>query len=98
MTTKTDFRCICELKDTFKPARRGVISAAEAETVKNALELNTRTDIELCNVRDMVVMFYGQWADKSRDGNGQLAVEVLDAMSAICSFIYGMKWQRGIEG
>ena len=47
MTTKTDFHSIMELKENFKPKERGWIDQKEAAQVKNVLELDARTDIEL---------------------------------------------------
>ena len=52
MTTKTDFHSIMELKESFKPKERGWIDQEEAVQVKNVLELDARTDIELQNIRD----------------------------------------------
>lgn len=51
MTTKTDFYSIMELKENFKPKERGWIDQKEAAQVKNVLELDARTDIELQNIR-----------------------------------------------
>lgn len=67
MTTKTDFHSIMELKENFKPKERGWIDQKEAAQVKNVLELDARTDIELQNIRDMAVMLYGRWSSSSRE-------------------------------
>lgn len=95
MTTKTDFHAIQELKKKYTPKVRGIVSGEEAKII-----------IELQNIRDMVVMIYGKWFDKSRDQyledkkKGVQAVdksaEYLDAMSAITCVIDHEKFKRGM--
>ena len=53
MTTKTDFHSLMELKESFHPQGRRWINNGEAELIKRALELETRSNIELQNIRDM---------------------------------------------
>lgn len=107
MTTKTDYHAIMELKDKYTPAQRGIVNAAEVETITATLEIKSRNNIELQNVRDMTVMLYGQWADAMRkkdreaaEGDGaafEKAMEYMDAMSAICCVIDQEKFNRGME-
>lgn len=98
MTTKTDFHSIMELKENFKPKERGWIDQEEAAQVKKVLELDGRTDIELQNIRDMAVMLYGQWSSSSRaDGKYEEMDAYMDAMSATCAVVDGMKMRRGLE-
>lgn len=85
---------------------RGIVSGEEAKAIYEVLEIDKRNNIGLQNIRDMVVMIYGQWFDKSRDQyledkkNGVQAVdksaEYLDAMSAIICVIDYEKFKRGI--
>lgn len=85
---------------------RGIVSSEEAKTIYEVLEIDKRNNIELQNIRDMVVMIYGQWFDKSRDQyledkkKGAQAVdksaEYLDAMSAIICVIDYEKFKRGL--
>lgn len=67
MTTKTDFHAIQELREKYTPKVRGIVSGEEAKTICEVLEIDKRNNVELQNIRDMVVMIYGQWFDKSRD-------------------------------
>ena len=67
MTTKTDFHAIQELREKYAPKVRGIVSGEEAKAIYEVLEIDKRNNIELQNIRDMVVMIYGQWFDKSRD-------------------------------
>lgn len=106
MTTKTDFHAIQELREKSAPKVRGIVSGEEAKTIYEVLEIDKRNNIELQNIRDMVVMIYGQWFDKSRDQyledkkKGAQAVdksaEYLDAMSAIICVIDYEKFKRGL--
>lgn len=101
MTTKTDFHAIQELREKYTPKVRGIVSGEEAKTICEVLEIDKRNNIELQNIRDMVVMIYGQWFDKSRDQyledkkKGAQA-EYLDAMSAIICVIDYEKFKRGL--
>ena len=106
MTTKTDFHAIMELKEKYTPKRYGIVYADEAEIIKKVLEIEERTPIELQNIRDMVVMLYGQWADVERrpgEDSGKLERELnqaysyMDAMSAITYIIDAEKIGRGME-
>lgn len=105
MTTKTDFHSIMELRDKYTPAKRGIVNGAEAETINSVLEIKERSNIEIQNIRDMVVILYGQWSDKMREKykRGQdnesfdRSMEYMDAMSAICCVIDNEKLNRGLE-
>lgn len=99
MTTKTDFHSIMELKENFKPKERGWIDQKEAAQVKNVLELDVRTDIELQNIRDMAVMLYGRWSSSSRENGDYEEMDAyMDAMSAICAVVDDIKMRRGLGG
>ena len=102
MTTKTDYHAIIELKDKYAPTQRGIVSADEVETISTVLEIKARNNIELQNIRDMVVMLYGQWSEafhvKYRDNHDNDAfvksMEYMDAMSAITCVIDQEKVKR----
>ena len=97
MTTKTDFHSIMELKENFKPKERGWIDQKEAAQVKNVLELDARTDIELQNIRDMAVMLYGRWSSSSRENGDYEEMDAyMDAMRAICAVVDDIKMRRGL--
>lgn len=95
MTTKTDFHAIMELKKRYTPTQRGIVNDSEEELITATLELKSRTNIELQNVRDMVVMLYSQFAN--REGNDvRKTMELMDAMSVICGVIDQNKLERGM--
>ena len=98
MTTKTDFHSLMELKESFHPQGRRWINNGEAELIKRALELETRSNIELQNIRDMAVMLYERWSSSSRtDGKYEEMDAYMSAMSAICAIVDSIKVQRGLE-
>lgn len=96
--TKTDFHTVMELKEKFKPARKGVISDAEAAMASSVMELPERTDIEVQNIRDAVVAHYGTAADGAvRSGNSARAMDLMDAMSALTAVVDQEKCRRGLD-
>lgn len=96
MTTRTDYHAIMELRGKYVPARPGIASAAEIAMIREVLEISARNDIELQNVRDMTVMLYGRWADRKRESDIPAAMDLMDAMSAICGVIDAEKLDRGL--
>lgn len=96
MTTKTDFNALQELKYFYTPETRGIVTNSEATLIRDILELEQRNDIELQNIRDMMVMLYSQMAGREADGGGhKKAMQTMDAMSAICAVIDQEKFKRG---
>lgn len=87
MTTKTDFHSIRDLSERYHPAQRGIVNEAEIMLIREVLEVDSRTTIELQNVRDMTVMLYSKWADTAMDTDSKKAMELMDAMSAITCVI-----------
>lgn len=98
MTTKTDFHSIQELKEKYTPANCGFCTGAEVALIREVLELDARNNIELQNVRDMSVMLYGQWSNNLRSHERHAeAMQISDAMSAVCCVIDDEKFKRGME-
>lgn len=97
MTTKTDYHLISDLKSRYTPAQQGIVTAAEVEVILETLEIGSRNNIELQNVRDMLVMMYGRWTDSQQQKDDASAVmELMDAMSAITHVIDMEKSKRGL--
>lgn len=105
MVTKTDYHSIMELKEKYTPKQRGFVSKEEAEIIRSVLEIPERNDIELQNIRDMVVILYGQWAEHMREverrdndtAAGDMFSMFMDAMSAITHIVDVEKVRRGLE-
>lgn len=98
MTTKTDYHALKELQNIYHPVTRGIVTENEARTICNVLELDVRNDIELQNIRDMAVMLYSERAEQYRaDGDINIAIVEIDAMSAVCAVIDREKVKRRLE-
>ena len=97
MTTKTNFHAVVELKKRYTPACPSFVNANEVELIREVLGISARSDIELQNARDMVVMMYGKWADSLRQkDDASAAMQMMDAMSAITHVIDIEKSKRGM--
>jgi len=97
MTTKPDFNLIRDLQEVYTPKTRGIVSQTEIQLIKEKLELEQRTVIELRNVRNTVVMIYGRRADSFQDKDPSKMMELMDAMSAITAVIDEVLFNRGEE-
>ena len=95
MTTKPDFDAIQELDAVYSPKTRGVSTADEVATIKTVLGIQHRTNIELQNIRNAVVMLYGQKADSAKTDVNK-CLKIMDAMSAIVQVIDEEKSKRGM--
>lgn len=89
MVTKTNYHMLRELK--FEPAEFGVLSNAEVEQLRKYFQISERSDIELQNLRDFVVMYY---SEKMKD---KFNLKTEDLMSGIVGVIDQEKWNRGME-
>lgn len=94
--------------EPFKFQKWGFINKNEIEIVKKIFKIEERTDIELQNLRDFVVMYYTmkekediafndslkeKWGKKLDD----TLFELMDKMSAIVAVIDEEKFKRGLE-
>lgn len=55
----TDFVLLKRLAEVYHPATRGFVSGPEAELIRNYLEIDYRTVLQLRNLRNTVVMMLG---------------------------------------
>lgn len=88
---KSNYQMLLSIKE-WKPKHFGFLSADEVKYLKDVFEIADRTDNELQNLRDFVVMYYSLkfYTDKNKLSNN-------DIMSAICGVIDGEKMERGME-
>lgn len=73
--------------EVFKPEHRGILSADEADYVRDSLLIRERTVIDLRNLRDFIVAVMG-------DSD---SIEDWDRMSAITHCIDMELFNRGVE-
>ena len=91
--TKTNFTMVRELEKVYKPKQRGFVSSEESKLIKETLQLETATELELRNMRDFVVMFYGHIEDE----DGRADMVAWDKMSAVTSVIDHVLFSHGYE-
>lgn len=79
--------------ENFKPQNRGLVNEEEIEVIEKHFYIKERTDVELQNLRDFVVMYYTMKMErKNADYFNQM-----DIMSAITFIIDSEKVNRGLE-
>ena len=83
---KSNFQMLLSIKN-WRPKHYGFLSADEVEYLKDVFEIANRTDNELQNLRDFVIMYYTL----------KSTITDKDIMSAICGVIDGEKFERGME-
>lgn len=85
---KTNYQMLLDF-EPFKFQNRGWINESETAIIKKNFKITERTDVDLQNLRDFVVMFY---ATKENTN-----FELMDKMSAIVAVIDEEKFHRGLE-
>lgn len=100
---KTNFLMINDLNG-FTPKTRGILTAEEANFVRATLCTKEMDEIGLRNLRDFVVMLYGNEVDKLereyKEGDTAIVDKVfavMDKMSAVCGVIDNELFIRGCE-
>ena len=63
---RTNFQMIMELKN-YSPKEDGVTSWSEIKMIRNHFNLCDMSRLELQNLRDMVVLLYGNWTREARE-------------------------------
>ena len=96
MTTKPDMDMLDDLDKAYVPAQKGIISEDEMMLVRKRLELEARSDIELQNIRNTVVMFYANMNQSDQKADPLALMASIDKMSAICAAIDMEKNKRGL--
>lgn len=84
---KSNFQMIREFKD-FKPQSFGSITSEEMDKIKNHFAITERSNVELQNLRDFVVMYYSETTKSLTDS---------DVMSGIVGVIDLEKANRRME-
>ena len=84
---KSNFQMIRDFKD-FKPQEFGVLTSEEMDRIEQHFAIKERSNVELQNLRDFVVMYYSKTAKSLED---------TDIMSGIVGVIDLEKINRGLE-
>jgi hypothetical protein len=88
---------ISDLIKVFKPEERGCITNTEVAFVKEKLCLEDMDEIQLQNMRDMVVMLLSQKSTAVVEKDFDEFVRIEDIMSAITCVIDTIKFKNGYE-
>ena len=91
-TMKSNYQMIMEIKD-WKPFQHCIISEKEANHIREVFCIKDRTNVELQNLRDFVVIYYGMESKKHHEKS----FDTMDKMSAITYVIDNEKFNRGLE-
>ena len=86
MIVKTNFTMLREFSD-FKPRSFGFLDGNEVERIRNQFQIAERSDLDLQNLRDFVVLYYSEKRD----------IENADILSGIVGVIDQEKVNRGLE-
>ena len=93
---KSNFQMCKEIMD-YELKEYGRINQKEVEDIKNIFKIINRTNIELQNLRDFVVMYFSKNVSKYDIVKEKEKVRtMMDKMSAICAVIDEEKWNRGM--
>ena len=84
---KSNYQMLLGIKD-WKPQRHMIISEEEAQYIVSHFQIKERSDIELQNLRDFVVMYYS---------TQERTFDEMDKMSAIVHMIDEEKMSRKME-
>ena len=81
----------------FHPEHYGFCNGDEVKQIEEHFKLKERSNVELQNLRDFVVLFYSDKLHKLREENDDEYMRACDTISAITGVIDEHKWNRGME-
>lgn len=81
----------------YHPEARGMCNSKEFKMIEDHFKITSRSDVELQNLRDFVVMFYSMKLDGKRNEDTETYLRLCDEMSAITGVIDSNKFDRGLE-
>lgn len=82
---KTNMEMIMELDEVYTPETKRVVNIKEIHLINEKLCLDNMDELQLQNLRDMVVMWYSSKIDSFDDFN--LKLDIMDKLSAITNVI-----------
>lgn len=102
---KTNYQMLLDF-EPFNFQNKGWINRTETAIIKKNFKVEERTDIDLQNLRDFVVMFYSIKVKeqivfndslKEKDRKSDNTFELMNKMSAIVAVIDEEKFIRGLD-
>ena len=93
---KTNFQMLRTFD--YNPEREGFCTEAEVKMIEDHFKINMRSNVELQNLRDFVVIYYAARKDKAiEEGRRDDFYKLSDTSSAIVGVIDNNKFHRGME-
>ena len=93
---KTNFHMLRSFE--YNPENYGFCTEEEVKQIEDHFCLKERSDVELQNLRDFVVMYYSERTERARkEDDDTNYLKLWDTMSAITGVIDQHKWKRGME-
>ena len=92
---KSNYQMLVSFKD-WTPNNIGWVNNDEIDTINEHFKIKERSSVELQNLRDFVVMYYGIKADNENLTPKERFIQ-MDIMSAITGVIDIEKNRRGME-
>ena len=89
---KTNFEMIRDLEKEYTPEERGICTEQEVKLIKETLCIREMSVLQLRNLRDFVVLFYGRECEDSKK-----TFVNFDKMSAITYIIDNELFNKGAE-
>ena len=81
----------------YKAEHPGFCTSEEMDRISNHFKLKEKSDVELQNLRDFAVLFFGEKLDEERGKSVKKYLDTADTMSAITGVIDFEKAERGLE-
>jgi len=93
---ETNFQMLKKFK--YNPPNRGFCTSEDMNMIVDHFHLKERSDVELQNLRDFVVLFYSEREDRAHDKKEMDEyMQLIDEMSALTGVIDFVKAERGLE-
>lgn len=94
---KTNFQMIMDIRD-YCPEHEGITSMREIKMLNKHFDLDKMSQLDLQNLRDMVVLVYSNWMQNERSkGEMDKFFKLSDAMQSITCVIDHFKMNVGGE-
>ena len=100
MDNSTEMESNYHMLKTFKynPKNFGFCTGEEVEQIEKHFRIKDRSNVDLQNLRDFVVMYYATKTESARENNkDEYYFALTDTMSAITGVIDQNKYERGME-
>lgn len=81
---RTNYLMLKDLLKIYHPKKRGIVSHAESELIKNALHLKEMDILALRNLRDFVVAHMSRYDDMENWDKMSAITYIIDAQIVAC--------------